>query len=154
MIRRGDFSKGFHTFGIQWTPKYIYFYIDSRIHQIMFMAFQQNRPLYDFGGFANMAENQTLLANPWAMSNSTSGNAPFDQRFYLILNVAVGSKNGWFLCVFVLLSHFVVLHCTYKSQGTTLATSHGLTMPKMRNGLSGMLPTNGCPPGVKVPSVE
>lgn len=44
-----------------------------------------------------MDENQTLLANPWAHTNSTSGNAPFDQEFYLILNVAVGSKNGWFL---------------------------------------------------------
>ncbi|OAQ64399.2 secreted glucosidase [Pochonia chlamydosporia 170] len=97
MIRRGDYSKSYHTFGIQWTPNYIYFYIDSRIHQIMFIGFDKDRPLYDLGGFARMAENQTLLANPWAMSNSTTGNAPFDQKFYLILNVAVGSKNGWFL---------------------------------------------------------
>lgn len=63
----------------------------------MFIGFDKDRPLYDLGGFARMAENQTLLANPWAMSNSTTGNAPFDQKFYLILNVAVGSKNGWFL---------------------------------------------------------
>ena len=46
-----------------------------------------------------MTEDQTLLANPWALSNSTTGNAPFDQKFYLILNVAVGSRNGWFLYV-------------------------------------------------------
>ncbi|KAG8412867.1 hypothetical protein J3458_013300 [Metarhizium acridum] len=97
MLRRGDFSRGFHTFGVQWTPNYIYFYIDSRAHQIMFMGFDRARPLYDLGRFASMAENQTLLANPWAMSNSTTGNAPFDQSFYLILSVAVGSKNGWFL---------------------------------------------------------
>ena len=44
-----------------------------------------------------MAENATLLANPWADSKSTTGNAPFDQDFYLILNVAVGGTNGWFL---------------------------------------------------------
>ncbi len=37
-IRRGDFSDGFHTFGIQWTPNYIYFYIDSKVHQILFIA--------------------------------------------------------------------------------------------------------------------
>lgn len=99
MLRRGDFSRGFHTFGIQWTPSYIYFYVDSRAHQIMFVGFDRARPLYDLGRFASMAENQTLLANPWAMSNSTTGNAPFDQSFYLILSVAVGSKNGWFLYV-------------------------------------------------------
>jgi hypothetical protein len=44
-----------------------------------------------------MAENKTLLDNPWADSKSTTGNAPFDQSFYLILNVAVGGTNGWFL---------------------------------------------------------
>ncbi|GAO17284.1 hypothetical protein UVI_02063460 [Ustilaginoidea virens] len=96
-IRRGDYSKAFHTYGIQWTPSYIYFYIDSRIHQILFVGFHATKPLYDLGGFARVAENQTLLANPWAMSSSTTGNAPFDQRFHLILDVAVGSNNGWFL---------------------------------------------------------
>ncbi|KYK58724.1 gram-negative bacteria-binding protein 1 precursor [Drechmeria coniospora] len=96
-IRRGDYASDFHTFGVQWTPRYIYFYIDSRIHQILFVGFQQDKPLYDVGRFAQMAENKTLLANPWAVSNSTTGNAPFDQRFYLILSVAVGSRNGWFL---------------------------------------------------------
>jgi len=96
-IRRGDYSDGFHTYGMQWTENYIYFYIDSRVHQILFIGFKESKPLYDLGGFSKMAENQTLLANPWAQSESTSGNAPFDQSFYLILNVAVGSRNGWFL---------------------------------------------------------
>ncbi|GAB0134961.1 hypothetical protein EsDP_00003313 [Epichloe bromicola] len=96
-LRRGDYSRGFHTYGIQWTPNYIYFYIDSRIHQILFIGFKPDLPLYDLGGFSRMAENSTLLANPWARSNATNGNAPFDQKFYLILNVAVGSQNGWFL---------------------------------------------------------
>jgi beta-glucanase (GH16 family) len=97
-IRRGDYSSEFHTYGMQWTEDYLYFYIDSKIHQIFFMGYKEKKPLYDLGGFSKMTdENQTLLANPWAISNSTSGNAPFDQRFYLILNVAVGSRNGWFL---------------------------------------------------------
>ncbi len=43
-----------------------------------------------------MEENSTLFTNPWAASNSSTGNAPFDQPFYLILNVAVGSTIGWF----------------------------------------------------------
>lgn len=82
---------------MQWTDKYIYFYIDSRVHQILFIGYKKDMPLYDLGKFSSMSENQTLLANPWATSNSTTGNAPFDQEFYLLLNVAVGGTNGWFL---------------------------------------------------------
>lgn len=96
-IRRGDYSSGFHTFGLQWTPNYIFFYIDSRVHQILFVGFDKENPLYEAGRFARITEDQALLANPWAVSNSTTGNAPFDQKFYLILSVAVGSRNGWFL---------------------------------------------------------
>ncbi|KEY69752.1 hypothetical protein S7711_03733 [Stachybotrys chartarum IBT 7711] len=96
-IRRGDLSQGFHTYGIQWTEDYIYFYIDSRVHQILFIGFHDDRPMYERGHFRELSENQTLLENPWAESTSTSGNAPFDQKFYLIMNVAVGSRSGWFL---------------------------------------------------------
>jgi beta-glucanase (GH16 family) len=96
-IRRGDYSEKFHTYGMQWTDKYIYFYIDSKVHQILFIGYKKSKPLYDFGKFSEMSENQTLLANPWATSDSKTGNAPFDQPFYLILNVAVGGTNGWFL---------------------------------------------------------
>ncbi|KAG5923836.1 hypothetical protein E4U42_004824 [Claviceps africana] len=96
-IRRGDYAKGFNTYGIQWTPNYIYFYINSRVHQIFFVGFKPEMPLYELGGFSRMTENSTLLANPWTKSNATDGNAPFDQKFFLILNVAVGSNNGWFL---------------------------------------------------------
>jgi len=33
--------------------------------------------------------------NPWRHSNATN-QAPFDQEFYLIMNVAVGGTNGYF----------------------------------------------------------
>ena len=92
-IRRGDYSDGYHTYGMQWTEDYIYFYIDSRVKQILFIGYNEKKPLYEFGKFEEMAENKTLLANPWAQSTSTTGNAPFDQNFYLILNVAVGGTN-------------------------------------------------------------
>jgi hypothetical protein len=51
--------------------------------------------MWDRGQFAQSIENSTLLENPW--NQTAHGNAPFDQKFYLILNVAVGSRNGWFL---------------------------------------------------------
>lgn len=40
-----------------------------------------------------MDANGTAYANPWIDGQV---NAPFDQPFYLILNVAVGATNGWF----------------------------------------------------------
>lgn len=76
--------------------KYIYTYFQSRLTQVLYTHFYAKDPLWDRGDFASKSVNDTLASNPWANSTSTTGNAPFDQEFYLILNVAVGSKNGWF----------------------------------------------------------
>ena len=38
--------------------------------------------------------NGTRLVDPWSQTGSDA--TPFDQNFYLILNVAVGGTNGWF----------------------------------------------------------
>lgn len=50
--------------------------------------------LWQFGKFQGQYENGSLLTNPWYTSGNT--NAPFDQKFYLILNVAVGGRTGYF----------------------------------------------------------
>lgn len=39
--------------------------------------------------------NGTAYVDPWSSQGNPS--TPFDQPFYLILNVAVGGSNGWFL---------------------------------------------------------
>lgn len=91
-LRRGDFAEGFHTFGLLWTEKYLFMYLDNRLKQVSYTKF--NTPLWQEGGFSGLTtENGTLYSNPWAGSGK---NAPFDQKFYLILNVAVGAQNGWF----------------------------------------------------------
>ncbi|KAJ9143842.1 Glycoside hydrolase family 16 protein [Pleurostoma richardsiae] len=95
-LRRGDFSEGFHTFGLEWTENHIYFYMDNRLTQILFVGFTNKEDLWTKGKFADMEENSTLFTDPWASSTSQTGNAPFDQPFHLILNVAVGSRMGWF----------------------------------------------------------
>lgn len=81
---------------MEWSDKYIYFYVDSRLAQIMYYSFDSKKDLWSRGEFDQYNENSTLLTNPWAGTASTAGNAPFDQKFFLILNVAVGAKNGWF----------------------------------------------------------
>ena len=50
--------------------------------------------MWERGRFANMVtKNYTSLIDPWA--STIDHNAPFDQEFFLILNVAVGGTNGF-----------------------------------------------------------
>lgn len=93
-LRRTDYTEEYHTFGVEWSENYIYTYLDSRLVQVLFMSFKTSETLWQRGNFSTQVENGTFLENPW--QNTTATNAPFDQDFYLILNVAVGSRNGWF----------------------------------------------------------
>jgi len=92
-IRRTDYSKGFHTYGIEWTKDYLFTWVDSPLYQVLYIDFTKEN-MWSRGSFQNSVENSTLLDNPW--QKSPNNNAPFDQKFYLILNLAVGSRNGWF----------------------------------------------------------
>ncbi|KAK6338649.1 hypothetical protein TWF696_009460 [Orbilia brochopaga] len=90
-LRRTDFSKNFHKFGLVWTEDYIVTYLGNRIHQVMYVKFGQEG-FWERGDFVKV--NATLDANPWRDAKTKA--APFDQEFYLILNVAVGGMNGYF----------------------------------------------------------
>ena len=85
------YAKGFHVFGVEWSPKYIFSFIDTRLLQVMYVNF--NKPLWDVGDFPPSTANGTDLLNPWVAGTES---APFDQNFFLILSVAVGGTNGWF----------------------------------------------------------
>lgn len=95
-MRRGEFSQGTYTYGMEWDTKYIYTYFESRLTQVLYTNFYANDVLWDRGDFASKIYNNTLATNPWDNTTSTTGNAPFDQEFFLILNVAVGATNAWF----------------------------------------------------------
>ncbi|EMC94585.1 glycoside hydrolase family 16 protein [Baudoinia panamericana UAMH 10762] len=86
------YSSGFHTFGLEWSEKYIFSYIDTRLLQVLYTNF--NKPFWQKGKFPVSDTNGTRLVDPWSQTGHDS--TPFDQDFYLILNVAVGSTNGWF----------------------------------------------------------
>ncbi|KAF3934530.1 Beta-glucanase [Dactylella cylindrospora] len=90
-IRRSDFSQEFRTFGLEWTEDYIVTYVGSRIHQVMFIKFDKGG-FWERGDF--IAQNATADSNPWRNANNKA--APFDQEFYLLLNVAIGATNGYF----------------------------------------------------------
>lgn len=82
-----------HTFGMEWSEKYLFTYVDNRLLQVIYTPFEI--PLWQRGKFPLSDGNGTTLQNPWAGPDSKP-NTPFDQKFYLILNVAVGGTNGWF----------------------------------------------------------
>ena len=86
------FADTFHTFGLEWSEKYLYMYLDSRLLQVMYNKFSE--PLWKRGAFPLADQNGTSYVDPWTQTGRPS--TPFDQDFYLILNVAVGGTNGWF----------------------------------------------------------
>ncbi|KAI9675299.1 MAG: hypothetical protein M1817_001202 [Caeruleum heppii] len=86
------YSDGFHTFGLEWSEKYLFTYIDTRLLQVLYTNF--NEPLWARGKFPLSDSNGTRLVDPWSKTGRDS--TPFDQDFFLILNVAVGGTNGWF----------------------------------------------------------
>ncbi|KAJ8930603.1 hypothetical protein NQ314_016573 [Rhamnusium bicolor] len=61
------YDTNFHTYGMQWNPDNISFYVDDEV-----------------------IGTDTGLENPWQRNTKM---APFDQEFYIILNLAVGGVN-------------------------------------------------------------
>ncbi|XP_052819270.1 beta-1,3-glucan-binding protein-like [Mya arenaria] len=84
MLTHGDrddhtFSSQMHTYCVDWTHEYIAISVDN--HQVM----RTGGNFWQKGGF----RGHNIWANGGYM-------APFDQPFYLILNVAIAGTNGFF----------------------------------------------------------
>lgn len=77
----------FHTYGLVWNEKEMYTYIDSEANKVLDLKIDQS--FWNRGGWA---KNPNLF-NPWY---GQGDNAPFDQKFHLIFNVAVGGVAGYF----------------------------------------------------------
>lgn len=88
------FAQEFHTYGVEWSEKYIFTYIDTRLLQVLYVNFSPKQNLWERGNFPLSSENGTAFVDPWSQTGNP--NTPFDQDFYLIINLAVGGENGWF----------------------------------------------------------
>jgi beta-glucanase (GH16 family) len=86
-IASGDLSEDFHTYGLVWTENEIYTYLDDDSNRVLNMT--MDKSFWQLGGW----DKKTTLDNPWRGQPNV---APFDQKFYLIFNVAVGGVNGYF----------------------------------------------------------
>ncbi|KAJ9088736.1 hypothetical protein DSO57_1020142 [Entomophthora muscae] len=81
-----DFSRKFTKFTLEWTQEHIRTLADGKV--ILDVRFDE--PFFKRGNYSKTE------FNPWANSEKSRNNAPFDEEFYLILNVAVGGVNGFF----------------------------------------------------------
>ncbi|KAF8644719.1 hypothetical protein AX16_008308, partial [Volvariella volvacea WC 439] len=92
--RRGRYDREWHTYGLEWTEDFIRIYVDNKLKHMM--EHKIKKSFWDLGDFPGVVQNGSdaiILQNPWI--NGTKA-APFDQRFYLILSLGVGGRNGWF----------------------------------------------------------
>ncbi|GFZ47910.1 hypothetical protein JCM24511_05657 [Saitozyma sp. JCM 24511] len=89
------YHQDYHKYTLEWDERYLSIYIDNRVYSTLDLS--MNQPFWNRGNFPTYYVNGTdtlKLSNPWVLG---TGNAsPFDQSFYLILNVAVGGTNGFF----------------------------------------------------------
>jgi hypothetical protein len=58
------------------------------------MYWKFDHTMWDHGHFSGVTVDDALLVDPWSQTGNPS--TPFDQPFFLILNVGVGSRNGFF----------------------------------------------------------
>jgi len=103
-LKRSSFDQSFHTYTLEWDSDFIRLYTDSRLHAMLETQTQtqsiggKKKSFWEKGHFPLTAINgssgaEVVVTNPWADSGPI---APFDQSFYLIINLAVGGTSGWF----------------------------------------------------------
>ncbi len=81
----GDFTQDFHVFGLYWDSTGLQTYVDNTT--VLVVNWTQTS-MWTFGGF-----DKTAFDNPWV---GRGNGAPFDQKFYIIMNLAVGGTGGYF----------------------------------------------------------
>ena len=84
--KKGNLTTDFHVYGLVWNETYIGTYFDDESNVVLSVPI--NESFWSKTG---------LPSPPWDNPWTGRGNdAPFDQEFYLILNVACGGVNGYF----------------------------------------------------------
>lgn len=83
----GNLHDEWHTFGFKWDETGMYTYLDNDANKVMSVSFG-GQSFWQRGGFS-----ASRLKNPW---QSRPNAAPFDQKFFLIMNVAVGGTASYF----------------------------------------------------------
>lgn len=81
----GSWADDFHVYSVEWSPSAITTSVDG---QVILHVDTSSQSFWERGGW-----NNTKYDNPWV---NRPPNAPFDQPFFLVLNLAVGGTTGYF----------------------------------------------------------
>ncbi|KAI0782755.1 concanavalin A-like lectin/glucanase domain-containing protein [Abortiporus biennis] len=99
--KQSSYDKDFHVYSMEWTPDWMRFYVDSKLQATMNVKItgKGGKSFFDAGGYPPTALNGTsvpvVVEDIWAQKSGSAA-APFDQQFYLILDLAAGGTSGWF----------------------------------------------------------
>ncbi|THH01975.1 hypothetical protein EW026_g834 [Hermanssonia centrifuga] len=99
--KRFNYAEDFHIYGFEWTPDWMRFYVDSRLQAMMNLKItgKGGHSFFDRGDYPAVAHNgsdaEVAIENIWANAGAPAS-GPFDQSFYLILDLAAGGTSGWF----------------------------------------------------------
>eukprot|EP00931_Biecheleriopsis_adriatica_P023891 TRINITY_DN14998_c0_g2_i1.p1 TRINITY_DN14998_c0_g2~~TRINITY_DN14998_c0_g2_i1.p1 ORF type:complete len:445 (+),score=46.37 TRINITY_DN14998_c0_g2_i1:49-1383(+) len=108
-----DLSDDFHTYGLEWGPEGLWTYLDTPNHTVLAMPFPRNSSLWERGSKYEMVCLERVngecitwqphwpvwdkqMGDPWSSTADIPSAAPFDQKFYLQLNLAVGGIGEFF----------------------------------------------------------
>lgn len=113
-----DLSEDFHTYGLQWGPEGLWTYLDNPNHTVLSVPFPANSSFWQRGSKWEMVcfervdgkctfwqprwpawhlnSTKQKIEDPWTDRADVPWAAPFDQLFFLQLNVAVGGVGGFF----------------------------------------------------------
>lgn len=83
------FNEDFHIYRVGWTDKSIQFSVDDVV--IGTIKLDEIGNFWELGKFDERFDPPRF--NPWTRASPM---APFDQEFYMIINLAVGGTNGFF----------------------------------------------------------
>ncbi|KAJ7591525.1 concanavalin A-like lectin/glucanase domain-containing protein [Mycena floridula] len=97
--KREGFNLDFHTYTLEWTPKFMRFYVDSRLQASLFVKTTKSkesffsRGKYPVTNINATTGTEEVVNNPY---KDAPNNAPFDQKFYLEMDIGAGGTAGWF----------------------------------------------------------
>ncbi|KAH7877142.1 concanavalin A-like lectin/glucanase domain-containing protein [Lentinula edodes] len=96
-----SWNTGFHTYTLEWTDQWMRMYVDSRLQAMLDISLKSSKEsFFNRAGYPSTAINSSsgdTVAVENIYDEAGGGwNAPFDQEFYLIIQLAVGGTSGWF----------------------------------------------------------
>ncbi|KAH8107555.1 hypothetical protein DFH11DRAFT_1170417 [Phellopilus nigrolimitatus] len=93
--KRTTYAADFHVYSFEWTGSFMRFSVDSQLNAMLDLSLAKTS-FFERGGFPQTAQNgstEAVVTNIWEGQGNA---APFDQEFYLIIDLAVGGTSGWF----------------------------------------------------------